>query len=159
MKFYYLLLCFTILYYSCSDNLKTARKTFGEEKNASRQALHLVSVDPAFKIIEDNSLANRRFIFINKIETELENPDFLRKSILIDKTKQHITIEEDTYKNPNIKKYLIVTHDYLSNFSNIELQDINEYVSNNASIKIDTRQADSILKSWKIKTNPFKDEF
>ena len=157
MKYYSFLLCCIILFYSCSDNLKTVRKTFGTDKNSSRQALHLVTVDPAFQLIEDNSLEDRRFIFVNKKEAELKTSDFIRKTILLDTTKQNITIEEDTYKNPDDKKYLIVTHDYLSGLTNIDLQDITEYPSNNTSAKIDIKQADSILKSWKITINPFKE--
>jgi hypothetical protein len=144
-----------ILNCSCSNKLKDIRKKFGTEQNNVRQRLHLVSVDPTFELKEDITVENRRYIFVNKKETELTTPNYLRKIILLDTSKQIISFEEDHFMNPIEKKYLIISHDYKTNLTTIELQNISGNPSNSESKYVDIIQADSILKSWKISLNPF----
>ena len=140
---------------SCNDKLNDIRKTFGTDQNSVRQGLHLVPVDPTFQFKEDISVEGRRFIFVNKEENKLTTSDYLRKIILLDTSNRNISIEEDYFKNPIEKKYLIISHYYKTNLTNLVLQNISETPLNNESISVDNIQADSILKSWKISRNPF----
>jgi hypothetical protein len=66
-----------------------------------------------------------------------------------------ISIEEDYFKNPIEKKYLIICHDFKTNTKNLVLQKISENMSGNDSRTINNIQADSMLKSWRVSRNLF----
>jgi hypothetical protein len=131
--------------------LKNIKNKFGVDQNAIRQKLNLVAVDPAFKLKED---VGERYIFVNKHEPDITGPEFLTKIIVLDSSGQSIQSEEDDYKNPIEGKHLIVHHNYFDSSTNIYLEIISENI-NNKSINLTIKQADSILKSWKIGVNPF----
>lgn len=150
--------CIIITCYSCNDKLQDIRKTFGTDKNIDRKDLYLVTVDPRFQLNEDPGDEGRLFIFVNKKELELKTPDFLRKIILLDSARQHIMLEQDHFKNPVERKYLIAGHDYFSGRTIIYLEDINDSLPGNRSVAVNLKQADSIVKSWNVQTNPFKQD-
>ncbi|MGC4103789.1 hypothetical protein [Ferruginibacter sp.] len=140
-----------LLFCSCKNKLADVYKKFGTGQNKERQQLHLVPVDSSLQCNEDISAEDRRFIFLHKKETELAAPAYLRKIILLDASKQTIATEEDHFKNPLQKKYLITSHDYTTSTTTIVLQDI----PGTTSVTLDNMQADSILKNWEISDNPF----
>jgi hypothetical protein len=150
------LICTLLFTCSCNDKLKSIGKTFGTDQNEIRKQLHLVPVDSAFQLNEDISIEGRHFIFVNKKESQISGPEYLRKSILLDTLQQKISDEEDYFKNPVEKKYLIINHDYITNKTSIVLQDIVDHPSNSMSVNLDNKQADSVLSSWKISINPFR---
>jgi hypothetical protein len=146
----YLIIC------SCSgkNKLNSIRQTFGLDQNNARK-FRLVAVEPNFKLTEDISIEGRRFIFVNDEESKLTVPGYLRKIILLDSTKQYISLEEDYFKNPVEKKYLIVQHVYSTSLTTISLQYIAEDPGGGSSVFINMAQADSVLRSWNISRNPF----
>jgi hypothetical protein len=154
-KSIFVLVYITIFNCSCNDNLKGIRKTFGTGQNIARQKYHLVPVTDSFQLNEDDAVEERRFIFVNKKESKLEVPGYLRKIILLDTSKQYISFEEDYFKNPVEKMYLIVRHEYISNLTHVTLQTIADDPMYSQGQSITEKQADSILKSWKISLNPF----
>jgi hypothetical protein len=155
MKNYSKLAClFMVCLCSCKTKLHDIRAKFGTGQNEGRNALHLVTVEDTFSIKEDISVEGRRFIFVNIREENVTVPAFLRKIILLNSSGQKLQSEEDYYKNPVEAKYLIVQHDYQNGTTNIDLQPISQNIDDRV-ISLDNRQADSIHKSWNIKTNPF----
>ena len=120
------------LYSSCGNKLKEISSKFGANQNPVRQKLHLVVVDPSYKLIEDASEEGRHFTFVNKHEPDISIPEFLLKSIQPDSSEQNISYEMDYFKNPIGEKYLIISHDYF-----------------NKSIDLDNRQTEVFLKAGK----------
>lgn len=149
MQRIFLLLVLSIVFMSCNDNEESVKTKFGIEKNADRVPLHLVAVDPGTKIEEDISLEGRRFIFVNQREAGISSPAYLRKIIVLDSARNAISTEEDYFKNPGESKYLVTTHRYYSGETTITLQ------ADGGSILVSKEQADSILRAWSIKQNPF----
>ncbi|MFT3827828.1 MAG: hypothetical protein QM731_28180 [Chitinophagaceae bacterium] len=160
-RIFFFIVCVAIAGCSSDTKMEPIREKFGTNKNALRKGLHLVPVDAALHIIEDASVEGRRFIFMYKPETEMSEAGFLRKIILLDTLKQNIWREEDYFKNPSEKRYLVTTHDYRDNQTTIAVQDIadDQYKGQPAysnSWAINTAEADSVLQSWKVTLNPFK---
>jgi hypothetical protein len=144
----------SIFYSSCQDDLKQIEGKFGVGGNDVREKLHLVAVDPTFKVKEDLSVEGRRYIFVNKHEPDITKSEYLVKIILLDSSRQYIISEEDHFKNPIEGKYLVVHHSYIDNSTNIDLQTISENINNKAN-SLNSNQADSVLKTWRISLNPF----
>ncbi len=78
-------------------------------------------------------------------------PEYLRKIIVLDSARNAISIEDDYFKNPRENQDLIISHKYYSGQTTIMLG------SDDWSIYISKKQADSLLKVWHIKQNPFSD--
>ena len=134
---------------SCEINLESIKTKHGIEQNAKRAALYLVPVEPGMEVNEDKSYEGRRFIFVNKVEKTITSPEYLRKIIILDYNRDSVAIEDDFFKNPNENMEIIVTHKYYLGKTTIELQ------SNDGAMPVNVKQADSILRSWHIKQNPF----
>ncbi len=140
---------------SC-NNKKGILEKFGTGQNAGRKALHLAPVEKNIKPKEDVAVEGRRYIFIHKDEVDIIKPEYLRKIILLDPDKEHISVEQDYFKNPIEGKYLIVEHTYSQNQTSIRLSEITPNIQMNTSIELSLAQADSVLEFWKIDINPFK---
>ena len=119
-------------------------------KNADRAKYHLLPVVSSYEITEDHTYEKRRFIFVNKHEQEMSSPGYLRKIIMLDSTRKAISYEQDYFKNPAEGRWLVVSHNYVTSETGIELQ------AENTTEPLNIFQADSILSAWKIAENPFK---
>jgi|GEM_PF-2696601 len=151
-----LLLFFLLLLGACKNRLEDIYKKFGTDLNKDRLQFHLVVVDPnSFQIVEDPSDKRRRYIFVDHTENKLSYPAFLRKIIMLDSTRQKLSFEEDYFKNPAQRKYIVIRHDYTFNSTDVYLQSFMDLYSTTESKWIDNKQADSVLKSWNVSRNPF----
>ena len=155
MKSSRLLLIIAVCFCSCKENSINLREKFGSNYDSLRSKLHLVMVKDRFKLIE-NGLYDKQLVFANVNEVDLKTPAYIRKLIITDSSKQKISLEEDYFKNPTLKEYLISSHFYYLDSTRIVIQRINDIVSQGNSIEINNSQADSIIKSWEIGINPFK---
>src|SRR5689334_15617543 len=74
----------TGIFVACKQKPSNNSEQFGINQNAARKNLHLVAVDPAFKVKEDFSKEGCILIFVNKREPEIRQPEFLSKTVRLD---------------------------------------------------------------------------
>jgi len=132
---------------------------YGTEYNSVREGLPLMPVTPGMKFIEGGVMD--RYIFVNASEHDAIKPTFLHKVILLTADSLKLYREEDNYLNPVEKKYLIVTHIYYPKDSTtVVIQSINDNLASrsggDSEYPVNYIEADSTLKSWKIKPNPIR---
>lgn len=140
---------------SCNNKLKEIEKKFGEGYNAGREQLHLVKTEPGKKWIDGGTPDDRRFIYVFNHDTEMKAPGYLHKTIMLDSSGQRISYEQDEFKNPADGFYLEVMHEYYSGKTSIGLQTAAPNAAA-GSTALSNAQADSVLKAWKVKPNPFQ---